>query len=103
MTLLIIAIGVPGRDTRAAKWPPGRTAKSFIWIPSGMKGGQTFADGKFCEFGDAVNIQFSHNVPAVGLCGLDTDVEPIGYLPGQSTFGNQLEHLTFSARQGSES
>jgi hypothetical protein len=66
-----------------------------------MKRGQTFLDGKFCEFGDAVNIQFSHNVPTVGLYGLDADVETIGYLPGWSTFGKQLEHLTFSARQGS--
>jgi len=65
---------------------PGFLYLDSFLTGSGIQGRQPFADGKFGEFGDAMDFQLFHNVAAMGLYGLDAYVELVGDLLGRITF-----------------
>jgi hypothetical protein len=53
-------------------------------------------DGVFDEFGDVVEAEFFHDVGAVGLDGLDADVEAFGDLVVLEALGEELEDFAFA-------
>ena len=56
----------------------------------GFQPRQSFADGVFGQFGDAVNVQLAHDFPALGLDRLDGPVQAGGDLAGGFAFRQQL-------------
>jgi len=65
-----------------------------LWI----EGGEPLSDGIFGELGDGVNVQFLHDLPAMGFHRLDTHVEVRGDFLGGPAFGKKLQHLSLSRR-----
>jgi len=69
------------------------------WPPRSVDRGQATTDGVLCKLRQAVELQFIHNLPAVGIDRLDADVKLQGYLLGGLAVGQQLEDLTFPVGQ----
>jgi len=57
------------------------------------------ADGVEDELGEGVEIEFEHDVGAVGFGGVDADVEEVGDFLVAFAFGEELEDFTFARRE----
>jgi hypothetical protein len=64
-----------------------------------LDGGEPLADGVLCQLGNIVEVELFHQLPPVGLNGLDADVEVGGNLLGGPALGNELQHLPLPGAQ----
>ena len=60
---------------------------------SKLQGGEAFPDGILGEFSDAPGNKLLHDLLAVGIHCLNTDVEELGNLAGAFTLGYELQNL----------
>ena len=60
---------------------------------------QSFANGKFGEFRDSVDLEFVHDLPALGLNGLDAYVENGRNFLARLSLGQKLKYFPLSSRQ----
>jgi len=66
---------------------------------SGGSGDDLFADGVVDEFREGVEIEFEHDVGAVGFGSVDADSEEIGNVLVAFAFGEQLKNFAFARRE----
>ena len=64
------------------EWRKGRVG---FWL--GFQERESFAEGVFCQFGNAVDVEFFHYLTSVGLYGAYTYVKVRGDLFGTFTLG----------------
>src|ERR1700722_6495722 len=63
--------------------------KTLAWFSPGG-GGEPFADGELGEGREVLNLQFAHDIPAVGFDGLYGDMQQGGDVFGGFAFGEKL-------------
>ena len=57
------------------------------------------ADGVHDQFGEGVEVEFEHDVGAVGFGGVDADVEEVGDFLVAFAFGEELEDFALARRE----
>jgi len=67
-----------------------------------LHAGQPFPDRVFGQLRDAVDVQFFHQISAMGFGGLDTDVKLGCHFFGGAPFGNELEDFTLALGKHAE-
>jgi hypothetical protein len=64
------------------------------------EGRDPLADGVFGKFGNAVKVEFFHDVASLDIYGLAGDSEGKGDLLGALAVGHQLEHSLLDEEKG---
>lgn len=76
----------------------GGGAKYGKWRLS-LQRDQPFSNGVFRQLGDAVHLELLHHVAAVGLDGLDPQVQMIRNFLCAHALGDELQDLALAGRQ----